>query len=140
MMTIRWIENVAASDVSTGYHYDCGDNSMLISITDPAGWKPKKYHTFKEIHEFEFLDAEDEDGFPDEAKFQDEDAERIIALLKHALENHMNVVVHCYAGICRSGAVVEVATKMGFTPTDRFRDPNLRVKHKLLKVLELTYE
>ena len=137
---IRWIENVAASDVSTGFHYDCGDNAMLISITDPAGWKPKKHHTFKEIHEFEFLDAEDEDGFPDEAKFQDEDAERIIALLKYALENHMNVVVHCYAGIFRSGAVVEVATKMGFTPTDRFRDPNLRVKRKLMKVLGLNDE
>ena len=136
----RWIENVAASDVSTGYHYDCGDNAMLISITDPAGWKPRKHHTFKEIHEFEFLDAEDEDGFPDEAKFQDEDAERIIALLKHALDNNMNVVVHCFAGICRSGAVVEVATKMGFTPTDRFRDPNLRVKRKLLKVLGLNDE
>ena len=137
---IRWIENVAASDVSTGYHYDCGDNSMLISITDPAGWKPRKHHTFKEIHEFEFLDAEDEDDFPDEAKIQDEDAERIIALLKHALDNHMNVVVHCFAGIFRSGAVVEVATKMGFTPTDRFRQPNLRVKRKLLKVLGLNDE
>lgn len=136
----RWIENVAASDVSTGYHYACGDNAMLISITDPAGWKPKKHHTFKEIHEFEFLDAEDEDDFPDEAKISDEQAEQIVALLKHALNQHMNVVVHCYAGICRSGAVVEVATKMGFTPTDRFRDPNKRVLSKMMKALGVTYE
>ena len=136
----RWIENVAASDVSTGYHYACGDNAMLISITDPAGWKPKKHHTFKEIHEFEFLDAEDEDDFPDEAKISDEQAEQIVALLKHALDQHMNVVVHCYAGICRSGAVVEVATKMGFTPTDRFRDPNKRVLSKMMKALGVPYE
>jgi len=136
----RWIENVAASDVSTGYHYACGDNAMLISITDPAGWKPKKHHTFKEIHEFEFLDAEDEDDFPDEAKISDEQAEQIVALLKHALNQHMNVVVHCYAGICRSGAVVEVATKMGFTPTDRFREPNKRVLSKMMKALGVTYE
>jgi len=136
----RWIENVAASDVSTGYHYACGDNAMLISITDPAGWKPKKHHTFKEIHEFEFLDAEDEDDFPDEAKISDEQAEQIVALLKHALNQHMNVVVHCYAGICRSGAVVEVATKMGFTPTDKFRDPNKRVLSKMMKALGVTYE
>ena len=136
----RWIENVAASDVSTGYHYACGDNAMLISITDPAGWKPKKHYTFKEIHEFEFLDAEDEDGFPDEAKISDEQAEQIVALLKHALDQHMNVVVHCFAGICRSGAVVEVATKMGFTPTDRFRDPNKRVLSKMMKALGVTYE
>lgn len=134
-MTTRWIENCAASDVSTGYHYACGDNSMLISITDPAGWKPKKHHTFKEIHEFEFLDAEDEDGFPDEAKISDEQAEQIVALLRHALVQHMNVVVHCFAGICRSGAVVEVAKMMGFTPTDRFREPNLRVKQKMINAL-----
>jgi len=52
----------------------------------------------------------------------------------------MNVVVHCHAGICRSGAVTEVATMMGFTATDRFRQPNLRVKHKMMKVLGLTYD
>lgn len=137
---IRFIENVAASDVTTGFHYDAGPNAMLISITDPAGWKPTPKQKFKEVHEFEFLDAEDEDGFPDECKIQDEQAEQIIALLKHALENHMNVVVHCFAGICRSGAVVEVASIMGFTPTDRYRQPNLRVKHKLMKVLGLTYD
>ena len=137
---IRWIENEAASDVSTGYHYACGNNAMLISITDPAGWKPKKHHTFKEIHEFEFLDAEDEDDFPDEAKISDEQAEQIVALLKHALDQHMNVVVHCYAGICRSGAVVEVATKMGFTSTDKFRDPNKRVLSKMMKALGVPYE
>ena len=137
---IRFIENVAASDVTTGFHYDAGPNAMLISITDPAGWKPTPKQKFKEVHEFEFLDAEDDDGFPDECKIQDEQAEQIIALLKHALENRMNVVVHCFAGICRSGAVVEVATMMGFTPTDRYRQPNLRVKHKLMKVLGYTYE
>ena len=139
-MSQRFIENVAASDVTTGFHYDPGPNAMLISITDPAGWKPNPKHNFREVHEFEFLDAEDEDGFPDECKIQDEQAENIIALLNRAKENHMNVVVHCFAGICRSGAVVEVAEMMGFTPTDRYRQPNLRVKHKLMKVLGLTYE
>jgi hypothetical protein len=52
----------------------------------------------------------------------------------------MNVVVHCHAGICRSGAVVEVASIMGFTPTDKYRQPNLRVKHKMMQVLGLTYD
>ena len=52
----------------------------------------------------------------------------------------MNVVVHCTAGICRSGAVVEVATMMGFADCDNFRQPNLRVKHKMMKVLGLTYD
>ena len=139
-MSQRFIENVSKSDVFNGHHYDAGENSMLIRIQDPATEFGKIKHNFKEVYEFEFLDAEDADGFPDECKIQDEQAEQIIALLNRALENRMNVVVHCHAGICRSGAVVEVATMMGFTPSDRFRMPNLRVKHKMMRVLGLTYD
>jgi predicted protein tyrosine phosphatase len=134
-----WIENVAASDVSLGFHHDCGPNSMLIGITDPAGWRPQAKQQFKERHDFEFLDAEDTDGFPDEAKISDTQAEQIVALLQQALENRMNVVVHCMAGICRSGAVVEVGVMMGFNDCEKYRQPNLRVKHKLMKQLGWTY-
>jgi len=121
---------------------DAGANAMLIRIQDPATFFGciKHAQMFKEVYEFEFLDAEDSDGFEDECKIQDEQAVEIIRLLNRALDNHMNVVVHCHAGICRSGAVVEVASMMGFTPSDRYRQPNLRVKNKLMKVLGLTYE
>lgn len=137
---IRFIENVSKSDVFLGHHYDAGPNAMLIRIQDPAEEFGKIKYPFKEVYEFEFLDAEDNDGFEEECKIQDEQAEEIIHLLQRALENRMNVVVHCHAGICRSGAVVEVATMMGFTPSDRYRQPNLRVKHKMMKVLGLTYD
>jgi predicted protein tyrosine phosphatase len=113
---------------------------MLIRILDPGSEFGVIKRTFKEVYEFEFLDAEDEDGFEDECKIQDEQAEQLVNLLKRAMENRMNVVVHCHAGICRSGAVVEVASIMGFTPSDRYRQPNLRVKHKMMKVLGLTYD
>jgi predicted protein tyrosine phosphatase len=136
---VPWIENVAAADIPTGFHHDCGPNSMLISITDPAGWRPEAKHDFKERHDFEFLDAEDADGFSDETKISDAQAEQIAALLKHALENRMNVVVHCMAGICRSGAVTEVGVMMGFNDCEKYRQPNLRVKHKLMKQLGWTY-
>ena len=136
----RWIENISWDDAKNGWHYDCGDNSMLIQIADPASFFPEPKRTYKEVHQFEFLDAEDDDGFPDEAKITDEQAAELVRLLQHALDNYMNVVVHCHAGICRSGAVVEVASMMGFTPTDRYRQPNLRVKHKMMKVLGWTYD
>lgn len=139
-MSQRFIENVSKSDVFNGHHYDAGPNAMLIRIQDPATEFGKIKYPFKEVYEFEFLDAEDADGFEDECKIQDEQAAEIIRLLQRAQENAMNVVVHCHAGICRSGAVVEVATMMGFTPADRYRQPNLRVKHKLMKVLGLTYD
>jgi predicted protein tyrosine phosphatase len=140
-VTQRFIENVSKQDVALGWHMDAGPNAMLIRIQDPATFfgKIARAEMFKEIHEFEFLDAEDEDGFEDECKIQDEQAAELVRLLKHAQENHMNVVVHCHAGICRSGAVVEVASMMGFTPADRLRIPNMRVKHKMMKVLGWTY-
>lgn len=139
-MSQRFIENVSKSDVRLGHHYDAGPNAMLIRIQDPATEFGKIKYDFKEVYEFEFLDAEDSDGFEDECKIQDEQAQEIVRLLQRALENRMNVVVHCHAGICRSGAVVEVATMMGFTPADRYRQPNLRVKRKLMQVLGLTYD
>lgn len=139
-MTVRFIENISWDDCKNGWHYDCGDNSMLIQIADPATFFPEPKHKFKETYQFEFLDAEDGDRFPDECMIQDEQAAELVRLLQRAQENHMNVVVHCHAGICRSGAVVEVATMMGFTPSDRYRQPNLRVKHKMMKVLGWTYD
>jgi protein-tyrosine phosphatase len=134
-----WIENVAAADIPTGFHHDVGPNSMLISITDPTGWRPEAKQQFKERHDFEFLDAEDDDREPEEAKITDAQAEQIVALLQRALDNRMNVVVHCMAGICRSGAVVEVGVMMGFNDCEKYRQPNLRVKHKLMKQLGWTY-
>lgn len=136
-----WIENVAATDVPQKFHHDAGPNSMLIQIMDPASsWWPSPAHQFREVHRFEFLDAEDSDGFPEEAKISDSQAQELVELLKHAQHNRMNVVVHCMAGICRSGAVVEVGVMMGFQDTQRFRQPNLRVKHRMMKALGWTYD
>jgi predicted protein tyrosine phosphatase len=136
----RWIENVSWDDCKHGRHYDAGPNAMLIQIADPATFFPDPHFNFKEAHRFEFLDAEDADGFDEDFKISDEQAAEIVALLQRALDKSMNVVVHCHAGICRSGAVVEVASMMGFTPTDRLRIPNLRVKHKMMRVLGWTYD
>ena len=137
---IRWIENVARDGIRNGWHYECGENAMLIQISDPPGDHPTPKRKFKEVHQFDFLDAVFSVGFPEEAKISDEQAAEIVRLLQHALDNCMNVIVHCHAGICRSGAVVEVASMMGFTPTDRYRQPNLRVKHKMMKALGWTYD
>ena len=136
----RWIENVSWDAVKNGFHSDMGQNAMLIQIADPATFFPVPKHTFKEVHQFEFLDAEDKDPWDDDFKISDEQAEQLVGLLNKALANSMNVLVHCHAGICRSGAVVEVGSMIGFTPTERFRMPNLRVKHKMMKVLGLTYD
>jgi hypothetical protein len=52
----------------------------------------------------------------------------------------MNVIVHCHAGVCRSGAVCEVGVMLGFNDTEVFRSPNLLVKHRMMRKLGWTYD
>lgn len=136
-----WIQNVALSDIRKGFHIDAGINSMLIQIVDPACEFPEPKHKFKEVHQFEFLDVEEKDYVLEETmKCSQEQANELVRLLQHALENHMNVVVHCHAGVCRSGAVVEVGVMLGFRDAEAFRSPNLLVKHRMMKTLGWTYD
>jgi predicted protein tyrosine phosphatase len=136
-----FIENIAASDVPRGLHRDPGPNSMLIQITDPGGWKPDPKHVFKERHFFEFLDVEKDTEVDDEEmRCSQEQASQLAALLKKALAEDMNVIVHCYAGVARSGAVAEVGVMIGFDDTYTYRAPNLHVKHRMLHYLGMQYD
>ena len=135
-----WIQNVSLGDIPQAKHIDAGPNSMLIQIVDPAMEFPTPKWQFKEIHQFEFLDLEVDDKWGEEFKITDAQAAELVRLLQHAMSNRMNVIVHCVAGVCRSGAVCEVGVMMGFRDTEVFRSPNLMVKHKMMKVLGWTYD
>ena len=135
-----WIENVSLENIGCGHHFDPGINSMLIQIVDPDMEFPTPIYEFKEVHRFKFLDLEENDPYGQDQKITDEQAKTIADLLQYALSNCMNVVVHCHAGVCRSGAVAEVGIAMGFEDTGVFRAPNLMVKHKLMKALGMTYD
>jgi len=135
-----FIQNVAWVDVPRRHHIEPGVNSMLIQIVDPAMEFPTPAHTFKEVHKFEFLDLEAGDDFGNEFKVTDEQAKELVRLLQHALDNRMTVIVHCVAGICRSGAVCEVGVMMGFRDTATYRQPNLMVKKKMMQALGWTYD
>lgn len=146
---MNFIENVAAADIPEGNHFACGANAMLIQISDPKApetdhhpatypWIPQPKHEFKERHVFQFLDVGDDDELV-EFGCTPEQAKELVRLLRHALDNRMNVVVHCMAGICRSGAVVEVGTLMGFVDPGKYRIPNTRVKRLMMEELGMTY-
>lgn len=60
-----------------------------------------------------------------------------IKLTKNPLENDQDVIVHCHAGIFRSGAVTEVGVMLGFADMKSFRHPNTLVKRKLMAALDL---
>jgi hypothetical protein len=136
-----WIQNVAFADIPKGFHHDAGVNSMLIQIVDPDMQFPAALYPFKETHQFKFLDIEKNDPcINEEWRCSDAQAAELVRLLQHAILNKMNVVVHCVAGVCRSGAVCEVGVMLGFNDTEVFRSPNLLVKHKMMKVLGWTYD
>ena len=136
-----WIQNVSLSDIRNGFHIDAGVNSMLIQIVDPDMEFPKPKHQFRETHQFKFLDVEAKDHVIDETmRCSQDQADELVRLLQHALEEHMNVVVHCHAGVCRSGAVCEIGVMLGFRDAEAFRSPNLLVKHRMMKCLGWTYD
>jgi predicted protein tyrosine phosphatase len=136
-----FIQNIAKSDVPRGLHQNPGPNSMLIQITDPAGYAPDPKHVFKERHHFEFLDVErDTEVDDEEMRCSPEQGAQLAALLQRALAEDMNVIVHCYAGICRSGAVAEVGVILGFEDTHTYRQPNLLVKHSMLRAMGMYYD
>jgi predicted protein tyrosine phosphatase len=130
-----WIENVSFEDIQAGHHFEPGPNAMLIQIVDPIVDFPRSKRNFREVHRFKFDDVEEQLSWA--IPINDEQAEKIANLLVHALDNSMNVVVHCMAGIYRSGAVVQVGVLLGFQDTEKFRDPNTLVMKKLLTALDL---
>lgn len=132
----QFIQNIAAADIPIGFHDDPGPNAMLIQIMDPASYFSTPKHPFKETYQFEFLDIEKDDPvYDEECRCSQTQAEQLVQLLQRAKELNMNVLVHCYAGIYRSGAVCEIGVMMGFEDTKRYRNPNLLVKHQMMKVL-----
>ena len=144
-----WIQNVSLSDIARGHHIRVSENAMLIQIVDPDMEFPVPKYSFKETHQFKFLDIED-DGMSNDGNGEkidmswgmitDEQASELVMLLQHAMSNRMDVVVHCHAGVCRSGAVCEIGVMMGFDDAEAFRSPNLLVKHKMMRELGWTYD
>lgn len=136
-----WIKNVSYADISTGNHPKAADNTLLIQIVDPDMGFPQPQYQFREVHQFRFLDVEESSDVLDEAmKCSQEQANELVRVLQHALDSGMNVLVHCVAGICRSGAVCEVGVMLGFEDTGVYRCPNLLVKHRMMKSLGWTHE
>lgn len=134
-----WIENISRFDCKMGHHLDpLQRETVLIQIIDhdevfPI---PARQADFVSIHQFVFDDVEDRFDINCITDYQ---AKRLANILKEAFEDERNVVVHCHAGICRSGAVVEVGTHLGFEVVPgRNRLPNYLVKKKMLDALGLS--
>ena len=128
-----WIANHSFSEIYKGTHTLDPGRTVLIRIADAATpfFDRDVYHRkhFVEVHEFDFQDNEDIDF----GAMNEEQAAQIVAILQDALQRRLNVVVHCAAGLCRSGGVTEVGVIMGFDDAETFRTPNLHVKKLLMR-------
>jgi len=134
------IENCSFHDVQSGNHRISPINSVLIQITDPPNpvYPTPHEDVFAKKHQFAFLDAEEPTRyFPEEQLISTEQSQQIVDILKNALDNKQDVLVHCVVGVCRSGAVIEVAEMMGFDECFRYRLPNVRVKSMLMEAAGL---
>lgn len=125
-------ENVSKADVETGDHLNPVDNQVvLIQIKDlkDTFCIPKHAADFVKIVQLSFEDTEDSTA---SGCITEVDAQKIVTTLLWASQSNCHVVVHCHAGIARSGAVVEFATRLGFTALDhRWRWPNTLVLAQL---------
>lgn len=130
-----FIQNAAMDDVRHGWHTDAGPDGVLIQIVDPDLDFPAPKRSFFKTFQFKFLDI---DSGPQ--AISQEQAKEITSILRQALAENRNVIVHCVAGVNRSGAVTEAGVAIGFTETAKWRSANMTVKHALFKELGLTYD
>jgi protein-tyrosine phosphatase len=128
-----FIENISRDAVSKGFHYDAGQNAYLIQIVDNDCEFPTPLYSFKDTLQLKFLDVEDHrDINPGFTACTADDAQKILEVLLKAKAENANVIVHCHAGVCRSGAVSQFAIDyLGFQDTESYRIPNLLVKQQL---------
>lgn len=126
-----WIQNVAKADIPKGDHAFAPGKTALISILDPAATPPERKREFTEVLQLEFLDVDEES----DVSIKPEHAIQILNFLKKCQETNTNVVVHCTAGVCRSGGVASAAEILGFRwrkPKNFYYSPNLLVKRMIL--------
>ena len=136
-----FIQNVSLANIVTGRHLNPGSNSMLIQICDPDIEFPIPKYQFSKIFQFKFLDIERNDELKDKTwRCSELQGKLLVQHLQLAMDQNMNIIVHCHAGICRSGAVAEVGIMMGFEDTKVHRIPNLLVKFNMMKFLGWVYE
>lgn len=137
---MAWIQNVSLSNAINGMHYFVPHKTVLIRIQDfgNINFQPVLYDDkFVEVHKFCFNDNDDPN---DISNITESQAKQIADILKNCKDKGYNIVVHCVAGLCRSGAVADVGILYGFEDTETRKIPNMLVKNRLKEQLGLTVD
>lgn len=132
-----FIQNVSMLAVTKGLHYYVPHKTALIQLQDFYGVLKfaEPIYPFVKVLQLRF----DDDDIPNlESNITSGQAKSIAGFLKECFEDEINVVVHCHAGLCRSGAVAECGVILGFQDAEAIRIPNVLVKNLVLKELGLS--
>lgn len=119
----------------------------IMRILDPAMYfKSVSSCGFVDEVQYEFLDATPEEcvmyRWPEEFLITDAQAEQIAAKLLEWESKGLNIIVHCHAGLCRSGAVTLVMVERGYddpileNPEKYERIPNIYVFDKIVSAMK----
>lgn len=112
--------------------------TVCVSITEPG--RKAKLPRFDDLLRLEFQDYDGERKHPEDAVlFSPQRAARTARFLRKHRDAGRNIVVHCAAGISRSGAIVEAALEAFREYEDRGwpRFPNGHVKRLMKRALGL---
>lgn len=133
---MAFIQNVCFWAIEDGQHATPGEGAILIQLWGQLGDFPKpKYTGFSEVYQFRMEDIVlDEEWGP-----RPEQGITIANILSRALRENKDIIVHCHAGISRSGAVAEAAVALGFESKIKYAMPNWRLKKYIMDSLGLPY-
>ena len=127
-----FVENVSRDALVMGLHSEFDyEKDLLIQITDPDSEFPVPLKRFRHVVQYKFWDSEEDDGPAHDQAIQ------IAIQILTAWRNNQNILVHCQAGLCRSGAVAEAAIMLGFKEVHPTRWPNMRLGKQLTDILHL---
>lgn len=135
---MSFIENCSLEKVLYGRHRLPSTGSILIQITDPGlDHIIPYYDDYHEIYKFWIWDISKVtyEGNREFIPMGELDSKIIKRILLKALEQERNVIVHCHAGLCRSGAVTEFGHILGLIPVHSNRLPNVHMISMFKKTL-----
>lgn len=129
-----WIQHFSEAEIVDGLHYAVDHKTVLIQIRDHDHRFVLPKYEFSSVHQFVFDDVTDE---TDPNCIKHHQASIIAMILQSAYANNQNVLVHCYAGLCRSSAVAICGQRVGFALEDKVRWPNSLVELRIKTALGL---
>lgn len=124
---VRFTANFPRVDIEHRFPFEVGAKDWLISIAGHDMEPAKVKAPFNRILFIHFDDVEEDLEFLNEKAITEQQAKIIADFIKKAQATDKNVWVNCHAGMCRSGAIVEVLALLGWQIVEGFspqRIPN----------------